>query len=499
MGAVDIPGERKLHTRITPRTGGIALLLAFAISLIILTLFPTKISSKFALNQRYISFFVGALICFSIGLIDDFHPLRPKVKLLFQIIAASVAFWGGVRFGHFNMFGIGIDFGPLSYFFTVFWFVLFINAINLIDGLDGLASGLVFFAAAVMVFLAVIQKNYLIAMLFSIVAGVTLGFLRYNFNPATVFLGDGGSYFLGYTVAGLSIIGSLKSEIGAITMIPLLSLGIPLFDTILSPLRRFVVGKKIFHPDADHVHHRFLKLGFSVRQAVLLIYTITLFLCSVAVILVNVRNERAGLFLIILGVGAIILFRKLGYMEQIYSIMLSDWVNNGSGDIGFFSRERRLFFGMLTDLMKSQNIEALWQNVSTIIEVLRFDKASLYLNLPLTGKKPKILIKAVSEQERTNRRKASPIESSVIMRKSPPELDWIRPPFTMENYICSRSIFRLELPLMGNNNTHFGTLVLVKDMKEEPLDDKTLKHVVDLKRAIVRKMETMDEKKISHE
>ena len=300
-GAVDMPGGRKIHTGATPRTGGIALFLSFNMALFIVGLFQTKVASLLILDQKFIYFLIGAAICFFIGIIDDFYSLRPKIKLLFQIVAASVAYFGGIRIGSFELFGMAVDFGPFGYFFTVFWFVLFINAINLIDGLDGLAAGLVFFTAAVMVFLAIFGKNYRMAMLFSILAGINLGFLRYNFNPATVFMGDAGSYFLGFTIAGLSIMGSLKSQVGAITMIPLLSLGVPLFDTIVSPLRRFIMGKKLFSPDDEHVHHRMLKLGFSVKNAVLLIYVITIFLCAIAIVLVNIRNERAGLFLIILG------------------------------------------------------------------------------------------------------------------------------------------------------------------------------------------------------
>ena len=209
-GAVDMPEGRKIHTGATPRTGGIALFLSFNMALFIVGLFQTKVASLLAFDQKFIYFLIGAAICFLIGMIDDFYSLRPKVKLLFQIVAASVAYFGGIRIGSFELFGIAVDFGPFGYLFTVFWFVLFINAINLIDGLDGLAAGLVFFTAAVMVFLSIFGKNYRMAMLFSVLAGINLGFLRYNFNPATVFMGDAGSYFLGFTIAGLSIMGFIK-------------------------------------------------------------------------------------------------------------------------------------------------------------------------------------------------------------------------------------------------------------------------------------------------
>ena len=497
FGAVDVPDERKIHLDPTPRTGGTAIFLSFLLTLLVIKLLGTKVSALLLMDKQTACFFGGAIICFAGGLIDDFHRLGPKIKFLFQIIGASIAFWGGLRIDHFSLIGITINFGHFSYFITILWFVLFINAVNLVDGLDGLAGGIVFFTAVVMVFMSVIGKSFLVAMIFSALAGGTLGFLRYNFNPATVFLGDGGSYFLGYTIAGLSIIGSIKSPIGALMLIPILALGVPLFDTVLAPLRRFVKGKKAFYPDHDHVHHRLLRLGLTTRNSVLIIYAITLFLCSLAVILVNVRDERAGLFLIVIGVGAIIFFRKLGYSDLVSSAIISGWVENLSDDVGL-TRERRSFLSLQSDIVRSSNIQDLWQNITRALEVLEFDKGSLYMNISLKNKELRGQMRSVSVSNHTDRRLTSPIESSVIMRKSRPELDWVRPPFDMENYVCSRSIFRLEAPLLGKDDTHLGTLVLVKDTKNKPIDNLTIRRVEDLRRAIIRALEEMDKHLESH-
>lgn len=490
-GMVDFPGERKIHHEAIPRTGGVAILLASAVSLIALKFIPTKVTSLFVMDGRFVAFFIGGMICFGIGLVDDFHRLPPKLKFLFQIVAASIAFWGGIRIEHFSVFGISIDFGPFSYFFTVFWFILFINAVNLIDGLDGLAGGVIFFTAAVMVFLSVIGNNFLVAMLFAAIGGATLGFLRYNFTPASVFLGDSGSYFLGYLVAGLSVIGSFKSQVTAIMLIPILALGVPLYDTILSPIRRFLSGHRMFRPDAEHVHHRLLKLGFSTKRAVLLIYGITLFLCAVSIILVNIRDERAGLFLIVMGVAAIFFFRKLGYADQIYSSMISDWVEDLSDCSGFFGRDKRSFIEKLQEMMNSTNYEELWKNITAILDDLEFDKGSMYLNRFLKEETLKDEGRIVYISDHPERRRILPLNSSVILRKSPPELDWIRPPFDMENYVCSRSVLRIELPLVNESNIHFGTLVLVKDMNIKPINHQTLRRVEDLRRTVIRKMEMM--------
>ena len=325
FGALDEPNDRKLHGKSIPRTGGLGIFVVFILTLVISSFFNTSVSNLLVLDRQVIFLLAGAIICFNIGLFDDFRRLGPYAKFLFQIIAASVAYWGGIHIGGFNVLGVYIKVGLLSYFITVFWFILFINAVNLVDGLDGLAGGIVVFTSVVMVILSVFREDYLTALLFSALGGSVLGFLRYNFNPATIFLGDGGSYFLGYAIAGLSIMGSVKSQVGAAMLIPILALGVPLFDTILSPLRRFVRGKKMFRPDNGHVHHRLVSMGLTTKKAVLIIYMLTFFLCIMAVVMVNLRDEQAGLFLVVLGAGAVVFVRKLGYFEYIGSDKIYGW------------------------------------------------------------------------------------------------------------------------------------------------------------------------------
>ena len=498
LGALDFPDHRKVHENAIPRTGGLSIFLVFILSLLLIAVLNTNVSNIFILDKKTAFFLLGALICFSVGLADDFHRIKPSLKFLFQIIGASMAFLGGLKVGQFDILGIKISFGSFDYFLTIFWFLVFINAVNLIDGLDGLASGIIMFTSILMTTLSVLDDNLLSAMLFSSLAGVTLAFLRYNFKPASIFLGDGGSYFLGYMIAGLSIMGLSKSQVSAAILIPLLALGIPLFDTMLSPIRRFASGKKLFMPDDDHVHHRLLKLGFSTNTVVFFIYTITLILCLAAVILVNIRNEVAGLFLIVIGAAAVIFFRKLGYTDYFSTGLLSDWIENLSDDFGIRTDYRR-FTNMKNNLIRSQNYEELWKNVIQVLELLGFDKGSLYLNAPIEKEKLKVYVKAVPVSKKPDRREVPPIESSVIMRKSPPELDWIRPPFEMENYICSRCILRLELPLLSKDNNHFGTLVLVKDTRSKRIGHQSLKRVEDLRRTTIRALENIENKTKRHE
>ena len=485
-GALDQPDERKVHSRPIPRIGGLAIFISVLTALALGSLLGTTVSDLIVFDRQMFLLLAGGAVCFGIGLSDDFWGVRPSLKLLFQIIGASLAFYGGVKFSQFEVFGIIIRFGPWDYFMTVFWFVLFINAVNLVDGLDGLAGGIVVFASMVMVILSVIREDYLTALLFAALGGSVLGFLRYNFNPASIFLGDGGSYFLGYAVAGLSILGSVKSQVGAVMMIPLLALGVPIFDTILAPLRRFIRGREMFAPDSGHVHHRLLGLGLSTQRAVLLIYSVTLCLCLIAVLLVNIRDERAGLFLIVLGAGAVIFVRKLGYFEYFATDKIYGWFRDLTDEAGL-SHERRTFLSLQIDIGNSKSMQELWGNVSQALKLLDFDFAALYLNT-LKNNRPVDKTGGHSFE----RRKTPVSMSSVSMRKEPP--DWVcsLAPIKDATQLCSRCLFRLEMHLFVKDSKNYGTLLLLKDLNRSAMDHFTLKRIESLRRSLIGAFEKLE-------
>ncbi|MDI6616723.1 MAG: MraY family glycosyltransferase, partial [Syntrophaceae bacterium] len=378
LGALDVPMERKVHTTPVPRIGGLAVFLAFMATMALTNLYVTNVSALFVFDDRAAFGVGGALVVFGCGLWDDFRRINPGIKLLLQILGASLAYSGGISIGGIFFDWHGIEFGILSYAITVFWFLLFINAVNLIDGLDGLACGMVLFTSILMVILSVMAGNYLNGMYFAALGGAVLGFLRYNFNPASIFLGDGGSYFLGYTVAALSIMGSVKSQVGALMLIPLLALGVPVFDTIFAPLRRWVRGREVFRPDRGHIHHRLLAMGLSSRKAVLILYGITLALCLLAILIVNLRNEAVGLILVILGGGALIVVRNTGYLEYLALDKFYGWFRDMTDEAGF-SQERRTFLSVQIDMNRARTFEELWNYVGNALEMLRFDKAELRL------------------------------------------------------------------------------------------------------------------------
>jgi UDP-GlcNAc:undecaprenyl-phosphate GlcNAc-1-phosphate transferase len=411
---------------------------------------------------------------FGVGLFDDFHRLGPKVKFLFQVIGASVAFWGGLRIEVLSFFGIEFHFVILSYFVTVFWFVFFINAINLIDGLDGLAAGIAFFASAVLVILSVLKGEHLIAMLFAALAWAVLGFLRYNFNPASIFMGDGGSYFLGYFIAGLSIMGSIKSQVGAAMLIPIVALGIPVFDTILSPIRRFILGKEMFKPDKGHVHHKLAEMGFSTKRVVWTIYGISFCLCALSVVLVNVRDEQAGLFLILLGAGAVIFIRKLGYLEYFTSDKIYGWFKDITDEAGL-SHDRRSFLNLQVQMGKSRSLEEVQHNLRVAAEKLEFDMAELHLCRRREDKAydgGKDIILRVQKKERRNNGNGG-------------SLQWTRKDFDINEHICGNALLKLELPLIsGNGHQCIGILWMIKDIKRNHISHYTLRRVEHLRRTV---------------
>lgn len=326
VGAVDHPGGHREHDGVIPRTGGLAIFAALGLALMVAWVWGTDVSRLIVPDRSLLGLLAGALIALGLGLYDDLFRLNAWKKLPVQILAASAAFAGGIALDKFALFGLVLFFDPVtSYVLTVFWFLLFMNALNLMDGLDGLVGGIVFFACLVMIVLAIPREDYLTALFFAALAGALLGFLRSNFHPASIFLGDGGTYFLGYAMAGFGLIASVKSQVGAAILIPVLAMGLPLLDTLLAALRRHAQHRHIFQPDRDHIHHRLLRMGLDTRKAVLILYALTALLCILAVVLVNIRDEGSGLLLVLIGAGAFLFAGRLGYLETLRLRCVPGW------------------------------------------------------------------------------------------------------------------------------------------------------------------------------
>ena len=314
-GALDKPDARKVHERPIPRIGGIGIYAAFMVSILVQLLF-IELTPEFMTS--IIGLMVGGTIIVVIGIIDDYCDLPAKVKLLGQIIAAAVLV---------IVFDVRIDFitDPLGDFIyleffaipaTIFWIVGLTNTVNLIDGLDGLAAGVSSIAAVTIFLVAMEEGSPFVAMVTAALAGAAVGFLYYNFNPARIFMGDTGSMFLGFMLAGISVVGAVKSAATIALIVPILALGLPILDTTFAIVRRARNHRPIFKPDKGHLHHRLLARGFTQKQAVLLMYVVSALFGLCALALTAVSTQAATLIILIVAAAVFLGVRKLGILQM---------------------------------------------------------------------------------------------------------------------------------------------------------------------------------------
>jgi UDP-GlcNAc:undecaprenyl-phosphate/decaprenyl-phosphate GlcNAc-1-phosphate transferase len=266
IGATDRPNNRKVHEKIMPRMGGLAIYISFVIGLLIMN--PD--------SRYHMAIVAGSIIIVLTGILDDIFDLKARIKFINQIAAALiVVLWGGIDVDFINLpFEGKLEFGALSIPITILWIVGVTNAINLIDGLDGLAAGVSSIALISISGMAIVMGDVYVMTIGFLLLASTLGFLIFNFHPAKIFMGDTGALFLGYMIAVLSLLG-FKNVTFISFIIPVIMLGVPMTDTIFAIVRRLVKRAPLAAPDKSHLHHCLLNLGFTHRQTVLLIYAIS--------------------------------------------------------------------------------------------------------------------------------------------------------------------------------------------------------------------------------
>lgn len=292
IGAVDIPNNRKVHTKVTPRMGGLAIFLAFLTGYI----FFAKTSTEM------ISILIGSFVIILLGIFDDISPIKARYKFLIQLIAASVVvLYGDIHLTDISAFGISINFNVWGYPLSILFITGIINAINLIDGLDGLAAGIssIYFATIAIIALILNRIGGLDTTLCLLMLGSTLGFLIYNFNPASIFMGDTGSMFLGFMIGVISLLGFKAATVTSL-FVPIMILFLPLLDTVLAIFRRVIKGENIGVPDKDHIHHQLLKLNKSTKKTVFIMYGISILCASISIFYALGDNNRAILLYIVL-------------------------------------------------------------------------------------------------------------------------------------------------------------------------------------------------------
>ena len=291
LGLYDMPGGRRAHSRPTPRLGGVAVFAStFAALAAVMVAAPSRVVDR---PELLLGIAAGGAVMFASGLWDDLHGLSPRQKLLAQLLAAAIACLFGFRIdvvtlgatSHALSWGVGLA-------LTLLWIVGITNAFNLIDGLDGLATGIAVVALGTTLALALMLRVPDVAVIIAALLGALAGFLRYNFNPARIFLGDSGSLFVGYMLAVLSVMGSTKSSTAVLAIVPLFALALPLLDTLLAVVRRWLRGVSFATADGRHIHHRLLARGLTPRRAALVMYVAASALAGIALTVVLAPADK---------------------------------------------------------------------------------------------------------------------------------------------------------------------------------------------------------------
>jgi UDP-GlcNAc:undecaprenyl-phosphate GlcNAc-1-phosphate transferase len=316
-GVVGRHVSRHVHAGKIPRIGGLALMLGWCapvLSFLLLDGFGTNTLDE--AKMQVVGVIGGAVALCIVGAVDDIRGLRMLHKLMAQVVVAGFAYACGFRIEAVSLPVVGtLSMGAFAFPVTVLWIVGITNAMNLIDGLDGLAAGVSFFAALTGFVVAVLNDSPLVALMLAPLMGVLLAFLFFNFNPARIFMGDSGSYFLGYVLATTSLAGSVqqKASTAVSLLVPMIALGLPIFDTLFSMIRRYLERRPIFAPDRGHVHHRLLEIGLTHRRAVVLLYGVSVTFAACAITLSLGRSWQTGAALLGASLVLVLLVRFTGY------------------------------------------------------------------------------------------------------------------------------------------------------------------------------------------
>ena len=305
FGAIDVPKDnRRMHTVPIPRMGGLAIFIGFLLSVLVFTK---------EIDRGLQSILLGSMVLIILGVFDDKYALSAKFKLVFQLLAAAiVVFYGDLRIDQLaNPFGSSLysylDFGIFAYPITIIWIVAITNAVNFIDGLDGLACGVSCISSVNLLVIALLVSDAQVSIVVAALTGACLGFVPYNFNPAKIFMGDTGSTFLGFILATVSIRGLFKAYTVISFIVPFLLLGLPIFDICFAVIRRVASGKSPMEADRGHFHHRLIDMGFSQKQSVAIAYILT-GLLGLAAVLLTVSGSMKALIML----GSIILVGAIG-------------------------------------------------------------------------------------------------------------------------------------------------------------------------------------------
>jgi UDP-GlcNAc:undecaprenyl-phosphate/decaprenyl-phosphate GlcNAc-1-phosphate transferase len=318
LGVLAHPDKRKIHREPVPCLGGVAIYLSFMIGMIILLV--ASASASIELLRQIIGIFVAGTVIVSLGLWDDIADIKPWVKLTGQLVACGILFYFGLRIELLRQLFFGKEMHLsvwLSMPLTFLWFLGLMNAMNLIDGLDGLAAGIAVIVSFVLIGINLYLGNYVNVYILMSLAAACLGFLRFNFYPAKIFMGDSGSMFLGLILASVALMGSQhKAAAAAVLLTPLTALAIPVYDTFAAIMRRVSQKQPIFKADKKHLHHRLLDLGLTQKQIVIFLYLATLYLSAFGFLFILIPKGYAFMLLSLIALGGGMAIIIVGFIED---------------------------------------------------------------------------------------------------------------------------------------------------------------------------------------
>lgn len=447
-GAIDIPDNgRRIHLRPTPRLGGIAIYLAFILTLLCVPLLGNLVSQSFRANlPRLGALLIPATFVFLFGIYDDFRGSTATQKIIAQALAAAMLYGFGFRIDVLSSPFGGTWVLPvvLSFPLTALWVVVITNAFNLIDGIDGLAAGASVFALLSILFFSIAQGNPEISLLAVVLLGAVMGFLRYNFNPATIFLGDSGSLFLGFMAAALSIVGSQKGSTIIAIAIPLVSFGLPVVEAGLTLARRFLGGDSLLAGDRGHIHHVLLRRGMTQRQVVIILYAICAAFSLFGLMLLNPERNLAALIFFIIGVGVLFGVQHLRYAEfSELGNQIRQGVRRRRRQLAVNVRVRRT----TADLGVVRNIEQFFGTLDEMLATNEFDCVLLEVNrsTPIFD----------GYGERFEHLSPETSDRRIVWA-------WERGGMALTNIVASDQFWVLRVPLASVRGENLGTLVFYR-------------------------------------
>jgi UDP-GlcNAc:undecaprenyl-phosphate GlcNAc-1-phosphate transferase len=375
--------DRHIHTRPIPRLGGVAIFLTLWCIALLGHWVPEHFGmNELPLSQLTVKILGPATIIFLLGLIDDFRGISAYTKFSVQALAAVLLYCNGIGISQLTILAGHPHLGWLVGLpLTILWVLWITNAFNLIDGLDGLAAGSALLSTLVSCVVAIVGHNEVVLVLTLALAGAIGGFLRYNFNPASIFLGDCGSLLIGFLISAIAIAGSHKSPTMVAVAIPLVSLGLPILDVAFAVLRRFLSYKRLFAPDREHIHHKLLGRGISHRQTVLLLYGVSACFCLFSLLLLNPGGAALAAVLLVVGIGVLIGVQQLKYHEFLELGRAASRTLNQRHAIANGISVRRTADRLET----CTNLQQLCQILRECLEPIGFDGFGLYLSTGLPG------------------------------------------------------------------------------------------------------------------